>query len=266
MNIVILTSYTAANIYLVNYLTARHNVVAKVIEKKPPALTFKEKMKRRKNMLQKYGCYKTINKLLYNKYRAYVSKNRGDEIVRQALFAGRADADYERVVPSIEVNDINEPKSVEFVSAHKPDIIAVCGTTVLKPEVFELSKRGTINIHTGIIPEYRSADPIFWALYNNEPNNVGVTIHFVDRGIDTGPIIYQQAIEVTRSDDLVTLYCKCIKKGAELMSLAISDMETGAARTMRKEGVAGKAYYHMDLGMWQHLVFQRRFRKLKTTL
>ncbi len=261
-----MTSYTAANIYLVNYLTAKHNVVAKIIEKRPLALTFEEKLKRRKKMLNKYGFYKTINKLLYNKYRAYVNKKGRDEIIGQSLFSGLGNAHYEKNVPSIEVSDINEPKCVEFISLHNPDIIAVCGTTVLKPPVFELSRRGTINIHTGIIPEYRSADPIFWALYNNEPDNVGVTVHFVDKGIDTGPIIYQQRVGVTRDDKLETLYCRCIKKGAELMSQAISDIENGEVKAMRKDGVQGKAYYHMDLGIWEYLVFQRRFCKLKRTL
>jgi len=266
MRVLILTSFTSANIYLVNYLTAKHNVVAKVIEKRPAALTFDEKMGRRKKMLKKYGFYKTINKLLYNKYKTYASRKGGDDIIKQSLFPGPGEPHYEKDIPSTEVSDINEPKCLEFISLHNPDIIAVCGTTVLKPVVFELSGRGTINIHTGIIPEYRSADPIFWALYNNDPENVGVTIHFVDKGIDTGPIIYQERVGVTRADDLETLYCKCIKKGAELMSKAISDLERGEVKTTRKDGVQGKAYYHMDLGMWQYLILRRRFRKLKRNL
>jgi methionyl-tRNA formyltransferase len=155
---------------------------------------------------------------------------------------------------------------MKFIQLQKPDIIAVCGTSVIKPKIFTLSQKGTINIHCGITPEYRSADPVFWALYNNEPDKVGVTIHYVDEGIDTGDIIYQEPVEVTRDDNLSILYCKCIKTGAELMVKAIDDIEHGNVKTVRKDSISGKAYYHMDLGIWQHFLFQRKFKKMKRSL
>ena len=166
----------------------------------------------------------------------------------------------------MEVENINEGKCIEFISEQNPDIIAVCGTTVLKPEVFRLAKRGTINIHCGVTPEYRSADPTFWALYNEEPDKVGVTIHFIDEGIDTGPIIYQKAVGIAKDDTLTTLYTKCIKTGAGLMLQAIDDIERGNVEIVNKENVSNKAYYHMDLGIWQYIVFLRRFRNIKKNM
>lgn len=266
MKVLILTSRTTSNIYLVNYLTQRITVVGKVIEKRPAPESQKEKMEIRRRMLRKYGFIKTFNKLFYNKYRYYFLNRQQDDSIRQLLFPDNMDIDYTANIPTIEVPNINDELCKAFIKERQPDVIAVCGTTVIKPEVFELPAKGTINIHCGITPEYKSADPIFWALYNNEPDKVGVTIHFVDKGVDTGPIIYQQAVGVDKADDLGTLYGKCIKTGAALMSKALEDIERGDVKTIRKEGVSGKAYYHMDLGIWQYFQFRRRFGKLKRRL
>ncbi|NCQ54667.1 hypothetical protein GW797_00295 [Candidatus Parcubacteria bacterium] len=266
MKIAILTSVTSANIYLVNSLTSRYKVVAKVIERRSRPSTMKEKMAVRSRLIQRYGLLKTLNKLLYNKYRSWMVELHQSETLKQELFPGKAEVAYTHEVPTLEVENINDSSCVDFLSGYAPDIIAVCGTTVIKAQVFKLAKKGTINIHSGIIPEYRSADPIFWALYNGEPDKVGVTIHYVDEGIDTGPIIHQKSVGVTKEDDLATLYAKCMRTGAELMSQAIEDIAGGTVKTYRKEGVEGRAHFHMDLGIWEYMVFQRRFKKLKSSL
>jgi len=266
MKIVILTSCTTPNIYLVNTLTRRHHVVGKVIEKRPGPSTAKERFSVRMDMIKKYGLVRALNKLLYNKYRSHFIHEKREAVLRRRLFPGDSKVEYADDVPTLEVPDINDQSCKDFITRLHPDIIAVCGTTVLKPGVFQLSSKGTINIHVGITPEYRSADPIFWALYHGEPDKVGVTIHFVDQGIDTGDIIYQETVEVTKEDDPATIYAKCIQRGAELMSQAIEDIAGGTVKTYRKEGVEGRAHFHMDLGIWEYMVFQRRFRKFKSSL
>jgi len=266
VTVIILTSRTTPNIYLVNNLTARHHVIAKVIEARPGPSTAQERLNVRLGMMRKYGLARTLNKLFYNKYRSHFIHKKREALLRSRLFPGDAKVEYTADIPTLEVRDINDQSCKEFLAGHRPDMIAVCGTTVLKPEVFNLSSKGTINIHVGITPEYRSADPIFWALYNGEPDKVGVTIHFVDQGIDTGDIIFQATVELTREDDPSTLYAKCIQRGAELMSQTIEEIAGGTVKTYRKEGVEGKAYFHMDLGIVEYLIFLRRFRKLKKNL
>jgi folate-dependent phosphoribosylglycinamide formyltransferase PurN len=266
MKILILTSYTTTNVYLVNHLTSNKNVIAKVIEKSPlPSSTWK-KMEVRTKMVQKYGFIKSINKLLFNKYRSFFINQRDDDIIKSILFPGEITVEYSRDIPSIEVHNINETECEKFIKIHSPDIIAVCGTTVIRPHIFKLSKNGTINIHCGITPEYRSADSIFWALYNGEPDKVGVTIHFVDEGIDTGDIIYQETVKVEGNDTIASLYAKCIVLGADLLLNTIEDIENNNVKIITKKEKTGKSYYHMDLGIWQYLVFQLKFSKIKDSL
>jgi len=265
MRILILTSYTPANVYLVNYLTERKDVVAKVIEQRPLPVSFGAKMDARMKLVRRHGLVKTLNKLLYNKYSQRYLHGPRNATLRRSLW-GNAEVGYAREIPTIEVDDINSAEVISFVKEHAPDVIAVCGTGIIRPKVFTLPPLGTINIHCGITPEYRSADTIFWALYNNEPDKIGVTIHFVDKGVDTGGIIFQETVEVTGSDDIATINAKCIRRGAELMDRALGEIESGTVSTVVKEGVKSKAYYHIDLGLVQYLIFRRRFRKLKERL
>jgi len=266
MRIVVLTSETAANIWLVNQILARHEVVAMVIERRPDAATAADKNARRRKMIEKYGWLRTVNKLLYNRMRARLQAAADQRTIRDSFFTSPAMAAYARQLPTIVVRGINDGACVDFLRQQSPDVIAVCGTSVIKPEVFSLAPRGAINIHTGITPEYRSADPIFWALYHGEPDKVGVTIHYIDRGIDTGAIIHQERVPVFADDSLASVYVRCVRRGAELYSRALSEIEGNVVRVVVREGVASRAFLSVDLGLFQYLLFRWRFFRLGSRL
>ncbi len=267
MKIVILTSETPANVWLVNQLLDRCSDVAGiVIERRPLADTVEAKASRRRKMVERYGRVRTLNKLLFNKVRARFLAQAERETIRECLFPNGAPIVYARPVSTLVVPSINAPGCIQFIRERNPDLLAVCGTTVLKPEVFTLAPKGTINIHTGITPEYRSADPIFWALYRGEPEKVGVTIHYIDRGIDTGPIIHQHSVPVYPNDSLATIYVRCIQKGADLYRQAIGEISDGSVRIIRREGVQGRSFLSVDLGLAQYLLFRWRFRRMASRL
>ena len=90
-------------------------------------------------------------------------------------------------------------KSSIWQSGLDPDVIAVFGTSLIKGPLLELGRRGIVNLHGGLSPEYRGADCTFWALYNGEPEKVGCTIHFIDAGIDTGKLIAHVSPDVSRA-------------------------------------------------------------------
>lgn len=266
MKIVILTSERPHNIWLVNQLLAHHDVAAIVIERRPLALKTEDKVERRSRMVRKYGLLRTINKLLYNQLRARFLARPGGETIRASFFPDGSPVAYSREVPTVIVPNVNDARCIEFVKQHSPELIAVCGTGVLKPEVFTLAPKGTVNIHTGITPEYRSADPIFWALYMGEPEKVGATVHYIDRGIDTGPIIHQESVPVYADDTLATIYVRCVRKGAQLYKRALADIQNGSVRTIDKSHVKGRSFFAVDMGLTQYLLFRWRFYRLASRL
>jgi folate-dependent phosphoribosylglycinamide formyltransferase PurN len=102
------------------------------------------------------------------------------------------------------VVNINNPSSIEQIREANPKIVIVNGTRILKPATLQAGNATFINTHQGITPRYRGAHGAYWALYENNPSQCGVTIHVVDQGIDTGNIISQAIVEPGPDDSFVT--------------------------------------------------------------
>lgn len=102
-----------------------------------------------------------------------------------------------RRVPLIEITgSINSEESIARISAHKPDLlISIAGNQIFKRQLFELPPKGCLNLHTALLPKYRGLMPSFWVLKNGE-SETGVSVFFVDDGIDSGKILVQKRVEI----------------------------------------------------------------------
>lgn len=102
-----------------------------------------------------------------------------------------------RNIPIIKIKgSINSKKSLEMISKFSPElIISILGNQIFKKPLLDLARFGCINLHTGLLPKYRGLMPTFWAMKNKE-KFIGISVFFVDEGIDSGPIIVQQKIEI----------------------------------------------------------------------
>lgn len=103
----------------------------------------------------------------------------------------------EKNIEVIELNDsINSKDSLSKISSYSPDlIISILGNQIFKKPLLELPPHGCINLHTALLPKYRGLMPTFWVLKNDE-KYTGVSVFFIDEGIDSGPIIVQKKIEI----------------------------------------------------------------------
>ena len=102
------------------------------------------------------------------------------------------------LAPGIErfdVSDFHSPESLSIIERLRPDLAVLAGTYILKEPVFTLPRQGSINLHSGKVPEYRGAAPAFWELYHGE-KAVGVTIHRVDAALDAGPVLAQEMFPI----------------------------------------------------------------------
>jgi hypothetical protein len=93
-----------------------------------------------------------------------------------------------RDVPILATPSPNSADSEKFIRDARPDIVLALCKNLLKESVFSLPRVGTFVLHPGICPEYRNSHGCFWALAQDDIDNVGVTLLRIDRGIDTGPV------------------------------------------------------------------------------
>lgn len=109
----------------------------------------------------------------------------------------------------------------------QPDLIAVAAFGQILPKsILELPRFGCLNVHTSLLPKYRGAAPIQWAMLNDEPET-GVTIMKMDAGLDTGDILTQQATAIRPEDNAETLHDRLAEIGAALLVRTIPDYVAG---------------------------------------
>lgn len=254
MSIVILTNRNPGNIYLVNRISKRYNVSAKVIlETKPRNNTDKYDFWLKK--IKRYGLLKTFNKYLFVK--AQSRYHSGNSIIKKYFHPNSNSISYDYETDEFLTYDINSEAVTDFISSKKPDLIVVCGSNLIKPHIFNIPPLGTINIHCGITPDYRCANPVEWAVYNKDLKKIGVTIHFIDEGLDTGNIIAQKTTSVEKGDTIKSLYCKNIVNGGELMLKAISDILKGTCRSIPQNLSLGHHYLSIEFGFFQNYKVNR---------
>ncbi|MEN8191861.1 MAG: methionyl-tRNA formyltransferase [Bacteroidota bacterium] len=104
------------------------------------------------------------------------------------------------------------------------DLFIIVAFRILPRSVFELPTKGSFNLHGSLLPKYRGAAPIQWALINGD-TETGVTTFFLKEKVDTGNIILQEKIEITKDDDFGKLHDKMSLVGAELVLKTVEDIE-----------------------------------------
>jgi methionyl-tRNA formyltransferase len=121
-------------------------------------------------------------------------------------------------------------KADEFLSQIKelnPEIQVIVAFRMLPEKIWNFPPKGTINLHASLLPQYRGAAPIHWALINGE-KETGVTTFFLKHDIDTGNIILQERETIEEKDNLESLYKRLKMKGAELLVKTLEAIHSDA--------------------------------------
>ena len=123
-------------------------------------------------------------------------------------------------------------KNTEFIEEIKglsPDVICVVAYgKILPKEILEIPKLGCINVHGSLLPKYRGAAPIQWAVLNGD-KTTGVTTMYMDEGMDTGDMILKQEVEIGEDETTGELWDKLAKIGGELLVKTLKEIEKGTA-------------------------------------
>jgi folate-dependent phosphoribosylglycinamide formyltransferase PurN len=163
----------------------------------------------------------------------------------ESLRAMAADAG----VPVHFVANFHLPESIALMRACQPDLGVVLGTNILKEAVFSIPRMGSINTHQGLAPYYRGGPPVFWELFNDEPE-VGLTVHFVAAKVDTGDIIVQESLPLVYDRErgldyesfLAEYRARLSDRAAMLVPQAVQMLAEGTANLRPQDISLGKRY------------------------
>jgi methionyl-tRNA formyltransferase len=130
-------------------------------------------------------------------------------------------------VRAVGLAGLNTADTLAFLRDRQVDTVVVYGTGLIKSPLLEAYAGRMLNLHLGLSPYYRGTATNFYPLLNDEPEYVGATIHLIDPGVDTGPIIHHARPEIAADDMPHTVGCKAILAGLEKLIQALDELAAG---------------------------------------
>jgi hypothetical protein len=147
-------------------------------------------------------------------------------------------------VSLVRVENINSPLAVKLVQQCRPDIVCVNGTNLLREPMLALIpqvRHGIINLHTGLSPYSRGGNCDLFMLLEGRPEMVGITIHYIDKGIDSGDIVITARPELAVVDNYEMIEAKSFRLGIDMMLVAVRQIAEGRAGRVKQWG-SGKLF------------------------
>ncbi|SDJ95090.1 methionyl-tRNA formyltransferase [Catalinimonas alkaloidigena] len=131
-------------------------------------------------------------------------------------------------IPVLQPEKLKNPDFLEELRAYQADLQIVVAFRMLPEAVWAMPPKGTFNLHASLLPDYRGAAPINWAVINGE-TETGVTTFFLQHEIDTGDLIFQETEPIRPDDTAGSLYERLMHKGAELVLRTVDAIAAGEA-------------------------------------
>jgi len=148
------------------------------------------------------------------------------------------------------VTSVNCEDTRDLLADLNPSVVVVYGTRIIGPDTLQSVHAPFINYHAGINPAYRGQAPAYWALAKGQPELAGVTIHLVDQGVDTGSILYQEAVRFSDADNITTYDFVQMAAALPMLERAIEDALNNTL-VIRNVNLPSRLWFPPTL--WQYL-------------
>ncbi|MCP4769447.1 MAG: hypothetical protein GY875_24725 [Gammaproteobacteria bacterium] len=175
----------------------------------------------------------------------------------------------QRNIPVMQTRDVNVASTIEFVQGCQPDLlVSAYFSQILKSEIIQLAHFGVLNIHPGWLPSYRGAMAYFWVLHNGSDRG-GVTVHWIDEGIDSGEILERRSFPIPDNATQETVLMLTAVIGTRLLQRVIERLQNGqpASKVSAEPESTQEDYYPMPGDREFASYFeQRRFFRIRDVL
>ncbi len=141
-------------------------------------------------------------------------------------------------IPVLQPTNLKAPEFLDDLKSYTANLQVVVAFRMLPEVVWSMPEFGTINLHASLLPQYRGAAPINWAIINGE-KETGVTTFFIRHEIDTGSIIFQEKVAITEDDTAGTLHDKLSAIGAHLVLKTVKAIANGDHPTLPQQADTG---------------------------
>lgn len=163
-------------------------------------------------------------------------------VLQSSLHASILQLAWERQIPIWEVHRMNEPETINVFVGYQPDVICVaCFSKRIPRAILNIPRFGCLNVHPSLLPANRGPEPLFWTFREGSQLS-GVTIHLMDKGMDTGPIVAQEVVDVPDGISYGQLEAQCAELGGRLMAHSVWNLYNSLAVPVVQDET--KSSYH----------------------
>ena len=142
-----------------------------------------------------------------------------NQMLQQSFKSLEKQIDFEsNNIEKLTVKGANSVQMQDLLESLQVDLLILGNTGIIKNNILTIPSIGTLNAHPGILPQYKGLDSIYWASYHKDFENIGVTIHFVDEGIDTGNIISKNYVNFENEKNISKAYRKLLRLSSEVLA------------------------------------------------
>lgn len=184
-------------------------------------------------------------------------RRRAEQELRSAVSA--PPRSWPRDVPVHHCSSVNNPAAVAWCGSLSPDLTLVYGTSILRKAILEIPRLGTLNAHSSMLPHYRGVFSEFWQVLHGRLDTAGVTIHFVNQGVDRGDIVSQHPTDATPGIDPFRLRVRNVATTVREYPAAASRVLSGRASPSRQIELDLPDYRSRDLTLEKRAELLRRF-------
>lgn len=203
-----------------------------------------------KNRAKKMGWFSVIGQIGFGVLILPIlrnfSKNQKERVIQKLKLS-------DEKIPKnkwVNVTSVNSKECIEILQKINPDVVVVNGCRIVSQKVLSAINAVFINTHEGITPRYRGIHGGYWALVNKDLAHCGVTVHLVDKGVDTGGILYQATIRPEKKDNFTTYPYYQTAAGIPLMKKAIRDVQNNSLQKIDPK-LESKIWFHPTF--WAYL-------------
>ena len=137
-------------------------------------------------------------------------------------------------IPVLQPERLKDETFLEMLRSYEADLQVVVAFRMLPEAVWAMPRLGTFNLHAALLPQYRGAAPINWAIINGD-KETGITTFFLDHDIDTGQVIYRQSVPIYEDDDVEKVHDRLMVLGADLVLRTVDDVERGVVKSIPQD-------------------------------
>ncbi len=150
-------------------------------------------------------------------------------------------------IPYCVCRDLSDSICENFVKQKAPDLIVFTGGGLIRKNILQIPTLGVLNCHTGVLPPFRGMDVVEWTALENAVKNVGfgVTLHYMDKGVDTGPILQVRTIQPLAGETFSEIRMRLEVEMVRCMLEGVRGIARGSLQAHEQTALAGRQYFVM---------------------